>query len=323
MKSIASSYFVRRIPRIAGIFAITTFTFTLAGAACSKKDGGNGQPAKTETAKSLTKTDAPPVAKKPLTVEFFGKEVAPPAILAPFKPGLPVAEAKKISEEHWLPQASIEVEGVKAMWGDQKNMTEVGDTLIELPLDKMPLVAQAWGPGSETTRGGKPVTIWRNPATGIRAELSVSFNKENGDLRFSPYYPTAKLLGDGPTIAFFDKPILGAKLDDVKANYPQLVDGEYLLLPLLDFGFSGTNTGESLFVEPRDGSGPITEYSFNIPYQNTPAFQAELLALFEKKWGKAKPGKPPFETEMVYQEAGPRIFVEDKRGGLQLTVRSK
>ena len=320
MKTIASLALVGRSSTLIGVIAVATAA--LAGAACSKKDGGQEQPAKTEAA-NIAPKDAAPVAKKPLTVEFFGKDVAPPAVLAPFKPGMPVAQAKQLSADHWLPQESIDVEGVKAMWADQKNMTEVGDTLIELPLDKMPLVAQAWGPGTEATRGNDPVTVWRNPLTGIRAELSISFDKKNGDLRFSPYYPTAKLLGDGPTLAFFDKPILGTKLDEVKANYPHLVDGEYLNMPLSDYGFSGTNTGELLFLEPRDGSGPITEYSFAIPYKSSPAFKDELLALFEKKWGKAKPGKPPFKTEMVYQEAGPRIFVEDQRGTLQLTVRSK
>ncbi|HPH66997.1 MAG TPA: hypothetical protein PLF40_14685 [Kofleriaceae bacterium] len=310
-------------PVFAGLFALATCAFIAPG--CGKKeDGGKkAEPAKTDTTKP-TKAEAPKVTKKPLTAEFFGKVVAPPAILAPFKPGMPVAEAKKLSADHWLPQDSIEVEGVKAMWGDQKSMTEVGDTLIELPLDKMSLVAEAWGPGVEATRGGTPVTIWRNPDTGIRAELSVSFNKENGDLRFSPYYPVAKFLGDGPTIAFLPKPILGLKFDEVKAAYPELTDGKYVLMPVLDFDFSGTNTGNALYFDPSDDSGPIKSYMISLDFKSYPPFKEELLALFEKKWGKAKPGKPPYQDEMVYKDADPRIVVEaDKRGVFKITVSQK
>ena len=308
---------------IVGIFAATALSFSVG--ACGKKDaGGKAEPAKTDTTKTAAKTEAPKVVKKPLTVEFFGKVVAPPAILAPFKPGMPVAEAKKLSADHWLPQDSIEVEGIKAMWDDQKNQTEVGDTLIELPLDKMALVAQAWGPGVEAKRGGNQVTIWRNPETGIRAELSVSFNKANGELRFSPYYPLAKILGDGPTIAFLPKPILGQTLDQVKAAYPELVDGKYIMMPLTDFAFSGTNTGDALYFDPSDGSGPIVSYMISLPIKNYPPFKDELLALFEKKWGKAKPGKPPNQSDMVFNAANPRVVVAlSERGDFSLTVSEK
>ena len=210
------------------------------------------------------------------------------------------------------------------MWDDQKNQTEVGDTLIELPLDNMALVAQAWGRGVEAKRGNDPVTIWRNPETGIRAELSVSFNKENGDLRFSPYYPVAKFLGDGPTIAFLPKPILGLTLEQVKAAYPELSDREYIFMPTTDFAFSGTNTGDALYFDPSDGSGPIKSYMISLPIRNYPPFKDELLALFEKKWGKAKPGKPPYETDMVFNAANPRIVVDvSDRSKVKLTVSEK
>ena len=96
------------------------------------------------------------------------------------------------------------------------------------------------------------------------------------------------------------------------------------MMPLTDFAFSGTNTGDALYFDPNDGSGPIVSYMISLPFRNYPPFKDELLALFEKKWGKAKPGKPPYEADMVFNAANPRIVVEvSDQSTFNLTVSEK
>jgi hypothetical protein len=294
---------------------VLTVAFTLALGGCGKKD----EPAPAAKAKPASVEPAA-VAKKPLTAAWFGKVATPPAPLAAFKAGMPVADAKKLAPDHYL--EGIDIDGVRAGWQDGSG-AKVGSLGVTFPAEHMALVTEAWGPGISATRGNDKNTVWFDPEAGVRAELSLSADKKSADLRFESYLPASKLLGEGPSIAFFSKPVLGVPLSEVKKSYAEYLDGDDVKLPFSDFTLAG-GSGTTIRFKPSDGSAPVTSYELEISYKSNPAFKDELLALFEKKWGKPTAAPPPASDTSVYHAANPRVEIAvESRGRFVITVTEK
>ena len=278
------------------------FALCLLAAACGKKkEEGAAKPDDKVEAKEPA--EAP---KAPLTAAWLGKTVAPPGELAKLKPGMKMDEAKKASPLADKPGTQgSEIQDVSYAVQQQPNDTI--DVMIYMTGDKKAVIEEAWGKGQDVERGGKPVTVWFNPDTGVRAAWSVS-GDNRGELRFEAYTPLAKLLGDGPQIAALSKPFAGKTKDELKAIYPELVASDRVELPSTEWEFGGSTT-----LSPYPLDGKIESLAFSIPFKS-PEQQAEIMKVIEAKWGKAK-GKVDFtEGAFVYNKKDPHIEVTEPGG---------
>lgn len=269
---------------------------------------------KTETTEKAEPTATPAAKPKaPITAALFGKTVAPPGVLGTLKRGMPSDEA-----ETTLGKANeaSEIEGIHWWMGLPKD-GKLDDILVEFPAAKKGVVAEAWGAGQDTDRGGHPVTVWFNPETGIRAALSD--DGKEATLRFEEYTPLKKLLGEGPAVAALSKPIVGLTQAELGKAYPELADKDgHLSLPSTEWEF-----GSGITVSPYPLEGPIESVAFSIPYKKgDDASKAELLATLEAKWGKVKEKDPLDAKNLIFNSANPRIEVyESEYSRDTLTVR--
>lgn len=278
--------------------------------ACSKKSDDKPA-AKTQAQEGKTAPAKPEdKPKQPLTAAWLGKTVAPPGELAKIKLGSTKDEAVKASPlADKAGTQESEIEGVA--YAVQDGLEGI-ETMIRMPADKLSVIEQAWGPGQKVDRGGKPVIVWFNPEQGIRAAFSDE-GENRAYLRFEPYTPVAKLLGEGPNIAVLDKPFEGKTADEIKADYPNLVGKTgHLSLPSTEWEF-----GSGITLSPYPMSGKVESLAFSIPFK-TPEGQAEIMKVIEAKWGKAK-GEVPFgsvagEKTFIYNKKNPHIEVTEPGG---------
>jgi hypothetical protein len=136
---------------------------------------------------------------------------------------------------------------------------------------------RAWGPGADATNdAGDAVVVWFDPATGVRAAL------DDTNLQFRHYLPLAKLLGDGRDLA------VGPTPDALRAAHgPGLHEnGPEASLPPTDWDFSD---GFMTVQSTGQVDGHVSFYILYIAYKSRPAARDEILAAFERKWGKGKP----------------------------------
>lgn len=253
-------------------------------------------------AQQAEKTAEAPKPKQPVTAALFGKTVAQIGPLANLKFGMDDTDAR-----HQLEAANTAntLEGVHWWLGIPRKKGKLDDIMLEFPTAQRGLVAEAWGPGKDADRGGHPVTVWFNPELGVRAELND--DKDHSTLRFEPYTPLAKLLGDGPQIAALSKPFVGLTQADLAKAYPELADESgHLWLPQTEWEF-----GSGIPVSPYPMSGPIESIAFSIPFDKSdPKSKDEILAVIEKKWGKVKRTEDLGVKTEIYNEAGPHVEVE-------------
>jgi hypothetical protein len=275
---------------------------------CGKK--ADDSKSKTEPKTTETSEAPPEAAKKPLDVAWLGKTVQPPGELAKVKPGMTKEDAAKAWPE--IEKAQMLETGFEGVSYATQDGLEGLVTMIRLPADKLAVVEQAWGPGQKADRGGKPVTVWFNPEQGIRGVFSDDGNNK-AMLRFEPYTPLAKVLGDGPQVALLDKPFEGKTEDEVKALYPNLVGKTgNLSIPSTEWEF-GSGTPLSAYAK----AGKVQSLSFSIPF-STLEGQAEIHRLIEAKWGKIKSevkfGSVGGEKTFVYNKKDPHVEITEPGG---------
>lgn len=271
----------------------------LISAGCSKKKADEGAAASKAT--TTEKAKAPEQKAKPLlTAAWLGKTGAPPGELAKMKPGMSMAEAKKVSPLADKP-GTQESELDDVAYAVQEEVTGGLDLMIRMPSAKKAVIEEAWGKGQDVDRGGRPVTVWFNPETGVRAAYSDE-GSGKAYLRFEPYTPLAKLLGEGPQIAALGKPFEGRTKDELKALYPEYGGGGFFSLPATEWEFGSGGTT----LSPYEKDGKVVSLAFSIPFKS-PEAKAEIMKVIEAKWGKAK-GKVDFmEGAFVYNKKDPHI----------------
>jgi hypothetical protein len=252
-------------------------------------------------------------AKQPLTAAWFGKTVAPPGELAKLKLGSKKDDAKKALAIADSP-GTTESEIADVAYAFQYDTTNtLHTTLIRFPYDKAGLITEAWGAGQVADRGGRPVTVWFNPDTGVRAVLSDE-GGNRGYLRFEPYMPLVKLLGEGKGIAVLDRPFEGKTQDELKALYPErITQTGHVGLPATEWEFGGHTN-----LSPYPMDGPIESLAFSIQFNEKGKGEAEVMDVITKKWGPAK-AEVPFgsvggEKTHVYNESDPHIEVTGPGG---------
>ncbi|MEZ4401216.1 MAG: hypothetical protein R3B06_14415 [Kofleriaceae bacterium] len=290
-------------------------TIALVGAGCGKRDAGQGDRAKPTAAAATTEAPArAEVTKAPVTAAMFSKGIVPPDVFLGVTLGMPTAEANRLVPDNNFDEDLVPVEGGDAYWWASTDGATVMSVQLRFPVAAQGAVVEAWGPGVVSTAGPFVTQLWFNPEAHILASLSESTDHKTAELTFARYLPLREFLGPGPTIAFFDKPILGQAVADVERAYAAYVKRGELVLPLNE-----TSHNATVRFEPADGSAPITEYSFEILYKWAPTQHGALVAAIEEKWGKGTPDEvDPSYT--IYRAADPKIVVHDAAGRLRFMV---
>jgi hypothetical protein len=312
---------------------------------CGKKDPDHS--AKTDKAVEKTKDTEKPAAAKPVTVELFGKTVAPVGALTKLKWDSTDAEAKAAAPELF---AKLEKDfslvkdptlDVTYGIGFEKDTKKLRRMYVQLSPESAKLVEAAWGPGKAAKDTiGRDRTYWFDAASGWRAYLEKGFG-ENMNLEFYQYMPAAKLLGDGPdTLGFAPDGILGATVEELRTRFPDtLVEtdaakaaeqqkevGTFVGKDLeKQLGKANANVRVDLLpteweqywtrIQTHWGKdGKVESTWFMLPFGPYAAAKDELKALFDKKWGTPKEEKEfgkYGDPILVYRAKSPRIYVKD------------
>jgi hypothetical protein len=147
-----------------------------------------------------------------------------------------------------------------------------------LPANARAILDKAWGNAVEGADGPE----WFNPERGWRAVYMDSLQT----VQLTGYIPATKILGGGPGIALFTKPLLGATRDQISAAYPMTrVDGKKLVIELPP---SEGGAGKVTLSHFDGTSQRAKRLTMEVPY-DTEARRDELLKLMTAKWGTPTP----------------------------------
>lgn len=163
-------------------------------------------------------------------------------------------------------------------------------------------VWKAWGPGTVLKSGTEERHRYFDEAHGVRSD-ATAVGATSVAFRYSPYVPLAKLL-DGPdAYSFAGVAMLGRPIDDVVKDFqahhykvqPQGTDiVDVSRFPFSEWdGVTGGPSVSSLMLFVTDGKVQRWSYG-NVAFEPPAAATAQILALYEKKWGK------PQEQERSY-----------------------
>jgi hypothetical protein len=239
---------------------------------------------------------------KSLEPGVFGKAVAPPGDLGKLKVGMPLPEAKKVAgkyvpgDDDSYKSFASGYTGMRYAVAVDDERTKIDRIRIEVPESAKDMLAKAWGPGVEATCMDDPCWYWFDPATQIRAKATpetLRRGKKGIGVDFYTYLPFEKLLGAKPaSLGFETTPVLGASLDEARKAYPGVLveqkedkekgDSELTWFELPPTPYESYWT--RVYVRPR--ADKIDQLSIDINYRENPKAKDEILAAFEKAWGK-------------------------------------
>ena len=102
-----------------------------------------------------------------LTSEFFGAHVVPPGDLAKLRIGMKLAERARRragAGRRRAPGLATGVDGVREFVAIDDKLGTVRSIYLNLPPHAEDLIAEAWGPGADSTEPvGKAVQVWPDP----------------------------------------------------------------------------------------------------------------------------------------------------------------
>jgi hypothetical protein len=260
-----------------------------------------------------------------LTSEFFGAHVVPPGDLAKLRIGMKLAEAKAIAPGPVSARAGIptEVDGVREFVAIDDKLGTVRSIYLNLPPHAEDLIAEAWGPGADSTEPvGKAVKVWPDPETGWRATLRDALGYSH-DLAFDNYIPAAQLFGDQPdSLDGLRTPVLGKSADEVKKAYKDelTVQGKDLILTLLPTEWDRFGTRITLAV----AGGRVHELAFAVPWRGHPEARDTLFELFKHKWGEPREVTDDSgKTVLVFRDDDPHVEVREdtEHGAWQIELK--
>lgn len=190
-------------------------------------------------------------------------------------------------------------------WSREDETVESLYMLIGHP-DAKALAEEHWGPATEIEATSGPQYVWFDPETKRRAVMKPE--REGVSMQIEPYEPVATFLGAGEAIGFEQaQPLIGMTLDELRAAYPDQVEGDDEASVHLDF--APTDHGEHFTrVNVRfDNKGQIESYYFPLAFRRKPAAMEEYRTMLVDKWGEPKKGKRLSRVVDVYRAKGPRI----------------
>jgi hypothetical protein len=279
---------------------------------------------------------------KSLEPAVFGKAVAPPGDLAKIKVGMPVPEARKAAgslvprDKDSYKTSSSPYSGMKYSVGVDEDTNKIDQVRIFIPESAKEMLTTAWGPPVEATCMDEPCWYWFDPTTQIRAKAKPdSIRRTKGiGVEFYNYLPIEKLLGAKPGMLGFETtPVIGAPLEELRKAYPGVLveqkedkekgDSEltWFELPPTPYETYWTR----VYAHPVGGT--IADVSISINYREFPKAKDEILAAFEKAWGKGTEIKDYSErTTLVWLDptTGRRAHLDATmiEGSMDLKIKS-
>jgi hypothetical protein len=215
---------------------------------------------------------------QPLTAAFFGASPEPPGVLAGLRPGMTRTELAQLSPRH---ERSIDVpagpEDVRVTV-DLAKSGHVRSVLVGgLPPNAREVLEKAWGASAETDDG----RVWFNAQRGWRAV----YVEDLQSVQLTGYIPASAILGPGPGVALFAKPLLGATAQQIVAAYPLMTrtSGKKLVIEL-----PPSEGGTGRLVLAFDQTQRARKMTMELPY-DTSTRRDELLKLMTAKWGAPTP----------------------------------
>ena len=260
-----------------------------------------------------------------LAAAFFGAHVVPPGDLAKLRIGMKLADAKALAPGPVAARAGLatDVDGVREFVAIDDKLGTVRSIYLNLPAHAEDLIAEAWGPGGDSTEPvGKAVKVWPDPETGWRATLRDALGYSH-DLAFDNYLPAAQLFGDEPdTLDGLRDPVLGKTVDEVKKAYKDelTVQGKELIitLPPTEWDRFGTR------ITLTPAGGHIHEIAFAVPWRGHPEARDTLFELFKHKWGEPKEVTDDAgKTVLVFRDDDPHVEVREdtEHGAWQIEIK--
>jgi hypothetical protein len=241
---------------------------------------------------------------QPLTAAFFGGQAQPPGVLAGLRPGMTRAEVAQLAPRYLTSDVPAGPEDVRVTVDMAKSGHVRSVLLGGLPANARAILEKAWGASAESADG----RVWFNPERGWRAELVDSLQT----LQLTGYIPASKILGGGPGIALFAKPVLGATRDQIAASYPTMVKsaGAKLVIEL-----PPSEGGVGRLVLAFDQTQRAKKLTMELPY-DTEARRDELLKLMTAKWGTPTPRS----AVLVFPTSQVKVEVTDSAKRLDVSI---
>jgi hypothetical protein len=260
-----------------------------------------------------------------LTTEYFGAHVVPPGDLAKLRIGMRLAEAKAVAPGPVAARAGVatDVDGVREFVAIDDKLGTVRSIYLNLPPHAEDLIAEAWGPGGDSTEPvDKAVKVWPDPETGWRATLRDALGYSH-DLAFDNYLPAAQLFGDQPDqLDGLHQKVLGKTVDEIKKTYKDdlTIQGKELIitLPPTEWDRFGTR------IELTVSGGHVHQISLSVPWRGHPEARDTLFELFKHKWGEPQEVTDDAgKTVLVFRDEDPHVEArEDKEhGAWQIEIR--
>ena len=241
---------------------------------------------------------------QPLTAAYFGGIVQPPGLLAGLRPGMSKDEVRQLAPHVLGGEVPAGPEDMRVNVDLASSGHVQGVVVNGLPSTARAMLEKSWGVSAESDDG----RVWFNADRGWRATLV----ENAGMLQFTGYVAASKILGGGPGIALFAKPILGASRDKIVAAYRQFVkaDGKKLVIEL-----PPSEGGTGRLVLGFDQFQRAKTMTLELPY-DTDARRDELLKLMSTKWGTPKPKA----ATLVFPTDKVSVEVTDGAKRLDLTI---
>jgi hypothetical protein len=321
----------------------------LLAAACGKKDESSSSPKTTDKApptpaEPVAAAKPAPTAKQPITPELFGKSPAPIGPLAKLTWGMSAEDARKAAPalvpkkdggyDAWTDPS---LDGVRYGVGLDKDTNRVNRMNISLPANAKEVLEKAWGPGKPAKDTiGRPRTYWFDPANHWRAYLEPGFG-DDVSLELSPYVSAEELLAQSYQTFGAPDGMLEATLPELRTRFGEkLIETDAAKAAEqqkqlsqftgkdLDKAVGKAKPSVRVELPPTEwesywtriqidwsDAGKVSDIWFQVPYEAYEPAKEELRALFEKNWGKPKPGKYIVSKVDVYRAKNPWIAVED------------
>ncbi len=249
---------------------------------------------------------------RPITPAFFGKTPRPVGALAGIEFGMTAQQAKAIAPHLVGPAEEIYDDGgaddvMASVFVDDTQ--HVRGLSLDVPDAAMATVRAAWGEsqlfGRSRYAEARPCWLgetWR----ACVAHAGAHWTK----IELEPHLPLARLLGEGPELAYFaGRPFLGATREQIEQAYRLPKRSDELELPANELSVP------SVDFDYEDGVVQRARLSLQYVPEHRDAVYAALAA----KW-RGPPAVPPEDKPVTLRAKAPRVVVEDGGSFWQITL---
>jgi hypothetical protein len=249
---------------------------------------------------------------RPITPAFFGTKPQPVGALAGIEFGMTAKQAKAIAPHLVGPVEEIYDDGgaddvMASVFVDDAQ--HVRGLSLDVPNAAMETMRAAWGAHQlfGRSRHAKARPCWLGETW--RACIAHAGERWS-QIDFEPHLPLARLLGDGPALAYFaDRPLLGATRQQIEQAYRLRKGADELELPANELSVP------TVKLDYQDG----VVHRAQLILQYEPEHRDAVYAALAAKW-QGPPAVPPEDKPVTLRAKAPRVVVEDIGSFWQLTL---